>query len=203
MREVNPPAAADRARVTVITGVRLVDGRGGSPVDNAVVVIRGDKIVAAGPSATTPLPPSYDHIDGSGRSVVPGLIDVHFHLEAPDLPQTYLVRGATALRDPGEWIRAYDDVRANARPAPRLFLTGPHLDRHPVAHPKTSLPVASAGEAAAAVHRFADEGASAIKVYFRIPLECFARSPTLPMRAAFRLPLTWNSSTLPRRFARG
>lgn len=39
LREVNPPTAANSARVTVITGVRLIDGRGGPPIDNAVVVV--------------------------------------------------------------------------------------------------------------------------------------------------------------------
>lgn len=90
------------------------------------------------------------------------------------MPQTYLAQGVTALRDPGEWIRAYEGVRHSGRPAPRLFLTGPHLDRQPVAHPTTALPVTSAAEAVAAVRRFADDGASAIKVYYRIPLEWFA-----------------------------
>jgi hypothetical protein len=188
LHEVEAPAAARAGHVTAIVGVRLIDGRGGPPVEDAVVVVRGDKIVAAGPRATIPVPPDAERIDGAGGSLLPGLIDVHFHLEAPELPQTYLMHGITALRDPGEWQRTYDVVRHSGRPAPRLFLTGPHLDRQPVAHPESALPVATAAEAVAAVQRFADEGASCIKIYFRIPLEWFR--PIAAAAHARGLPVT-------------
>src|SRR6185503_3327478 len=48
LREFNPPSAPAAEKVTAIAGVRLIDGRGGAPVEDAVVVIRGDRIVAAG-----------------------------------------------------------------------------------------------------------------------------------------------------------
>jgi imidazolonepropionase-like amidohydrolase len=53
---------------------------------------------------------------------------------------------------------------------PRLFLCGPHLDSPPPAYPADSFIVRDAEETRRAVNRFADEGASAIKVYFRLPL---------------------------------
>ncbi|HKE58410.1 MAG TPA: amidohydrolase family protein, partial [Pyrinomonadaceae bacterium] len=53
---------------------------------------------------------------------------------------------------------------------PRLFLCGPHLDSPPAAYPKDSYIVRDAEETRLAVNRFADDGASAIKVYFRLPL---------------------------------
>ena len=53
---------------------------------------------------------------------------------------------------------------------PRLFLCGPHLDSPPPAYPADSFIVHDAEETRLAVNRFADDGASAIKVYFRLPL---------------------------------
>jgi hypothetical protein len=55
-------------------------------------------------------------------------------------------------------------------PIPRLFLTGPHLDMAPAAYPDNSLLVNDPEEARAVVNRFVDEGATALKVYFRLPL---------------------------------
>src|SRR6185436_17940171 len=86
------------------------------------------------------------------------------------LPALYLTHGITSLRDPGQWTEAYDVARKGPAPVPRLFLCGPHLDSPPPAYPTDSYIVRDAEETRNAVNRFADEGASAIKVYFRLPL---------------------------------
>jgi imidazolonepropionase-like amidohydrolase len=74
------------------------------------------------------------------------------------------------LRDPGAWIESYEGARQSGEPIPRLFLTGPHLDNPPAAYPRNSLIVRDEEETRLAVNRFIDDGASAIKVYFRLPL---------------------------------
>lgn len=58
---------------------RLIDGTGAS-YDRATVLIRGAKIVAAGPSREIPIPKGSTRIDGRGLTVIPGLIDCHVHL---------------------------------------------------------------------------------------------------------------------------
>lgn len=58
---------------------RLIDGTG-TVVDRATVVVRGSKIVAAGPSRTAAIPKGATRIDGRGLTVMPGLIDCHVHL---------------------------------------------------------------------------------------------------------------------------
>ncbi|HVQ37307.1 MAG TPA: amidohydrolase family protein, partial [Pyrinomonadaceae bacterium] len=78
--------------------------------------------------------------------------------------------GVTSVRDPGQWIEAYEAVRHSSQAVPRLFLTGPHLDSPPAAYPADSFIVRDREEARLAVERFADAGASAIKIYFRLPL---------------------------------
>ena len=118
------------------------------------------------------MPEGAEAVNGQGRTLVPGLIDAHFHIERLyQLPALFLKHGVTSLRDPGEWIHVYDPVRNPDVPMPRFFLTGPHLDQKPVAHPGTSFVVESVEETRRAVHRFVDEGASAIKVYYRLPAD--------------------------------
>ncbi|WP_437574971.1 amidohydrolase family protein [Sorangium sp. So ce887] len=127
-REINPLARPDAAHSVAIVGATLVDGRGGPPVRDAVVVVRGDRIVAAGARGATDVPAGAEIVRDAGLWVLPGLIDAHFHIGGDDgLPGLVLQRGVTSLRDPGNSIEAYDAAR-RLGPVPRLFLTGPMLD---------------------------------------------------------------------------
>lgn len=72
------PAA--QAEVTAITGATLIDGTGRAPVANAVVVVSGGRITAAGPADRVTVPSGATIIDGSGRFIVPGFIDTNVHL---------------------------------------------------------------------------------------------------------------------------
>ncbi len=75
-----PPRDAAQDEVLVIAGGTLLDGRGGSAVENATVVVRGDRIIDAGPAGQVDVPAQIDRqIDASGLFVVPGLIDLHMH----------------------------------------------------------------------------------------------------------------------------
>jgi imidazolonepropionase-like amidohydrolase len=171
MREINKVEPADASSVVAIVGATLIDGRGGAPVRDSAVVVRGDRVVAAGPRAAVRVPQGAKVVEGSGLTLVPGLFDSHFHIEKDDpLPALFLSHGVTSLRDPGQWVEAYDNARKGPGPIPRLFLMGPHLDSPPAAYPSDSYIVRDAEEARLAVNRFADEGASGVKVYFRLPL---------------------------------
>lgn len=66
--------------VTAITGGTLIDGNGGAPISDAVVVISGAEIAAAGPRATTAVPAGATIIDARGKYVMPGLVDTNVHL---------------------------------------------------------------------------------------------------------------------------
>ncbi len=170
--EVNRVAEAPPQRTVAITGATLIDGRGAPPVPDAVVVVRGGRILAVGARRSVEIPAGAEIVDATGQSVLPGLVDAHFHLDGDlPLPALYLQRGVTSLRDPGAWIEAYNPVRAAAAPIPRLFLTGPHLDSPPPAHPADALLVHDRAEARRAVGKLADQGASAIKIYYRLPLD--------------------------------
>ena len=62
-----------------ITGGTLIDGTGAMPVRQAVVLIQGDRIVAAGPAASVTIPRGTKIVDARGTWIVPGLVDVHAH----------------------------------------------------------------------------------------------------------------------------
>lgn len=67
------------AQTTALVGARVIDGTGRT-IDNAVVIIRADRIVAVGPPASTPLPSDATRVDLSGKTVMPGLINAHGHV---------------------------------------------------------------------------------------------------------------------------
>ena len=171
LREVNQVAQPPSTSTIAIVGATLIDGRGGPVITDSVVIVRGDRIAKIGQRTLTTVPPGAEVIEAKGLTLLPGLIDSHFHIDGDDpLPALYLSHGVTSIRDPGQWIEAYDAARKASAPVPRLFLCGPHLDSPPPAYPNDSYIVRDADETRNAVNRFVDDGASAIKVYFRLPL---------------------------------
>jgi imidazolonepropionase-like amidohydrolase len=171
LHEINKVAQPAQNQLIAIVGATLIDGRGGTPIVDSVVVVRGDRIITVGPRNAVNVPPGAEVVDAKDLTLLPGLIDSHFHIDGDDpLPALYLTHGITSVRDPGQWTEAYDIARKGPAPIPRLFLCGPHLDSPPPAYPTDSFVVRDAEETRNAVNRFADEGASAIKVYFRLPL---------------------------------
>jgi len=74
------PGAALSAELKALVGGTLIDGFGGHPVRNSVVLIEGDRIKAVGTVETLPVPPEAEVISTEGMSVLPGLWDMHVHL---------------------------------------------------------------------------------------------------------------------------
>jgi imidazolonepropionase-like amidohydrolase len=66
--------------VIAIVGASLIDGNGGAPVRDSVVVVSGNKISAVGTRATAQVPPGAQIVDGNGKFVVPGFTDTNVHL---------------------------------------------------------------------------------------------------------------------------
>jgi imidazolonepropionase-like amidohydrolase len=69
-----------QSKLIVLKGGRLVDGRGGIPIDSSVVVIEGEKIKAIGKTKEIRVPAEASAVDVSGMTVMPGLIDAHCHI---------------------------------------------------------------------------------------------------------------------------
>lgn len=75
---VRPFVSVD-APVVALTHVRLVDGTGAPARENQTVVVRGARIEAVGPSASTPVPRGARVLDLAGHTVIPGLVGLHEH----------------------------------------------------------------------------------------------------------------------------
>jgi imidazolonepropionase-like amidohydrolase len=141
-------AAAPRAQrgaagpVTAIVGARLIDGTGAAAVDNSVVLVSGDRITAAGPRASVQVPQGATVVNAAGKAVIPGLIDVHCHLNQPaeimrKLLPIALNWGVTTIRmtgnDKPEIMQVYAEAREGKFLSPRVYsagqgfnLTGPY-----------------------------------------------------------------------------
>ena len=163
-----------QARLIVLDNARVIDGTGKPPIERARIVIENDRILQIGPSGETPQPAQADVVDLSGRTIVPGLIDLHFHIENdPKLALRQLSHGVTAFRDPGQWNERFESLRRmiadDHLPGPRIFTTGPHIDGEHPAYPGDSVVARDAEEARRLAERNVRQGASALKIYFRLP----------------------------------
>ena len=75
-----PPAEpADLA----IVGAQLIDGTGADPVADSVILIDGGRVRAAGPSDSVAVPDGTEVVDAAGKTVIPGLVDLHAHYGGP------------------------------------------------------------------------------------------------------------------------
>ncbi len=69
------------SEIIAIEAERMIDGGGGAPVENAVVVVEGERITAAGPAAQIKVPEGAKRMALGARTLLPGLIDAHVHLK--------------------------------------------------------------------------------------------------------------------------
>ncbi|MDR6807441.1 imidazolonepropionase-like amidohydrolase [Dyadobacter sp. BE34] len=170
IREINQKEIIAKKAVIAITGATIIDGTGGAPIENGCVIVTDGMISAVDKKTDIAIPGNAQIVDASGLTLLPGFIDSHFHLDGVHgLPAQFLQNGVTSLRDPGAWIEAYDEERKSGKRIPRLFLAGPHIDMFPPAYPHDAYVVRDADEAVREVNHLIDQGASVIKVYFRLP----------------------------------
>jgi imidazolonepropionase-like amidohydrolase len=167
--------APRQSRAVVLDNVRIVDGTGAAPIERGRIVVDDDRIVRVGASASVAAPAGAETVDLAGRTVIPGLIDLHFHIENdPKMALRQLSHGVTAFRDPGQWNHKFDELRrmmaADGLPGPRIFTTGPHIDGENPAYPADAVVARDAEEARRHAERSVRDGASALKIYFRLPV---------------------------------
>src|SRR5262249_30982992 len=77
--QAGPPSETS-GRPLALVGGTLIDGYGGPPLRNSVILVKGERITAVGQVGTLEVPSGTDVISTQGMSVLPGLWDMHVHL---------------------------------------------------------------------------------------------------------------------------
>ena len=90
--------AAAQQRVLVLEGGTLIDGTGRAPIPDAVVVVEGSRIKAVGRRGQVPVPANGNVINLTGRTILPGLLDIHVHTQEWHFPM-FLHYGVTTFAD--------------------------------------------------------------------------------------------------------
>jgi imidazolonepropionase-like amidohydrolase len=164
-----------QTRPLVLENVTIIDGSGAAPVGSGRIIIDGNRLVSVGPRSAVAAPDTAETIDLGGRTIIPGLIDLHFHIENdPKLALRQLSHGVTSFRDPGQWEEKFAELRrmitSERLPGPRIFTAGPHIDGEGPAYPADAVVARDPEEARRFAERNIQRGASALKIYFRLPL---------------------------------
>jgi imidazolonepropionase-like amidohydrolase len=111
-----------------LVGATLITGADRPSIANAVVILDGDKIVAAGPRDKVTIPNGATTIDATGKFLVPGLWDMHAHVEQVEQGGAYLAAGVTTVRDMGnimDFITGIrDSIEAGKGLGPRILVNG-------------------------------------------------------------------------------
>jgi hypothetical protein len=156
-----------------LVGGTLIDGTGAPPIKDSAVVIEDGKILAAGPRGKVALPKNAQVLDVTGKTVIPGLWDMHAHFEQVEWGPVYLAAGVTTVRDCGnefEFITAVREaVNSGRGVGPRLLLAGIVDGSGPLALGVAR--VDTPEQAREWVHRYHDAGFNQIKIYSSVKKE--------------------------------
>jgi len=123
------PAAAQAGQpaTLVIEGGTLIDGNGGEPVRDSLIIIRGNRIQTVSRKGQASYPVDATVLQSDGKFIVPGLWDAHCHYQWW-MPELFLNHGVTSVSLVGanNWSSATREAIERGKiPGPRLFLQGP------------------------------------------------------------------------------
>src|SRR5579883_1108250 len=146
------PAPTGRGKA--LLGALLLDGSGGPPLSNSIVIVEGDRIRAAGARSAVPVPEDADRVDGSGKVIVPAPIDA---CDRPDPPA--LVRAAS----PDEARRAVEALAVRKPAVAYLAESSPEAAEAALEAARSAgIPMLAFAATQSAVRFLVDRGASGL-----------------------------------------
>src|SRR6185436_17936075 len=178
-------AATPAAKPIALVGGTLLDGTGGAPIRNSVVLLRQQRIEKIGTIASLPVPQGYERISTEGMTVLPGLWDPHVHLIyaghpnllewlnkygsqletiMPAMAEQFLLSGVTSVRDLGaplSVLTVKKRIEQGEIPGPTIYAAGPFLTT--AGFGPHSLVVTEEADARAATRRLLEAGVDIIK----------------------------------------
>jgi len=120
--------------VIALEGVTLIDGSGGAPKEDAVIIIRNGHIESVARVNEIVIPKNAVRMNLAGKTVIPGLIDSHAHVERW-AAQRYIAWGVTTVRDlHGDMdsiLALRNDMNLGSILGPRMFTAGAMIDGIP------------------------------------------------------------------------
>ena len=169
--------------VLAITNVRVIDGTGAPAREGQTLIIRDGTIAAVGATASTTTPAGAQVIDGTGKSVMPGMVMVHEHLFYPTGPgvygnltesfsRLYLAGGVTSMRTGGN-MNGYSELKIGKSIAkgekvgPWIDATAPYLEG-PGMNFGQIRELSDSTDARKHVEYWAAQGATSFKAYMNI-----------------------------------
>jgi imidazolonepropionase-like amidohydrolase len=167
-----------------ITHVTVIDGASSSAKPDMTVVVSGDHIDTVSNDKSATILRNAQVVDGSGKFLIPGLVDAHLHLTGSGEPEgsrefflpLLLANGITTVRDMGGYLDSLiplrKEIASGKRLGPQIFLAGPYLDGDPPSF-QPSLVVTNAKEADEDVRRLAARGVDFIKVQSELSREAY------------------------------
>ena len=171
----------------VLIHATIIDATGAPPRADMTMIISGGRITGLGPSRELPAPAGARVVDATGKFLIPGLWDMHIHLDDPELWPTHVTReekeklfpllianGITGVRDMGGSLEQLQEWRQKITLGqmlgPRMVISGPFVDgNYPDFDWLGSLRVTTEAEGREAVRSLHRRGADFIKIYNTIP----------------------------------
>ena len=170
-----------------ITNVTIIDGTGSASKSNQTIIISDGKIKAIGDGIK--LLPDIKVIDGTGKTLIPGLVMLHEHMfyTMPfenwfsvgqmtfTFPRLYLAGGVTSMRTGGS-IQPQTDlnvkkwINEGKMTGPKMHVTGPFIEREGPKVPELGF-IGNTDEVSTIVNYWADKGVTSFKVYNNITKE--------------------------------
>jgi imidazolonepropionase-like amidohydrolase len=173
LAEISKGISGSRSDSIALVGGTLIDGTGGEPLPDSVVVIEKGRIAAVGPRVKVKIPRGATKVDARGKTILPGLWDMHAHFEQVEWGPIYLAAGATTVRDCGnefEFIIAVRDAIKDGKGlGPRLLLAGIVDGSGPLALGVER--VDTPEQAKMWVNRYHDAGFQQMKIYSSVKIE--------------------------------
>ena len=173
LADLSKGISGSRSATLALVGGTLVDGAGRSALPDAVVLVRDGRIVAAGPQSHIKIPKNAEVVDARGKTILPGLWDMHAHFEQVEWGPIYLAAGVTTVRDCGNELEFITNVRdAIAKGSglgPRILAAGVVDGSGPQALGVAR--VDTPEQARQWVDRYHDAGFQQMKIYSSVKLE--------------------------------
>jgi imidazolonepropionase-like amidohydrolase len=183
---VAPVCSAQQSPTTAFVNVSVLPMDDERVLAGQTVLVRDGRVAAIGPAAQVSIPTGATRIDGRGKFLMPGLVDLHIHMAGPReiqlaLLKMYVVNGVTTvlnLRGTPEYLALRNESSEGRLLAPRFYTVGPYVNEPFVVTPDSVEKVVVAQKRA---------GYDFIKLHGNLSREAYSRLNAVARREGIRV----------------